>query len=40
MTTEASPSERRLELVATALLALATVATAWAAYQARQWTGE
>jgi hypothetical protein len=32
-------SERRLDLLATALLALATVATAWAAYQARQWTG-
>src|SRR5262249_47796416 len=33
-------SDRRLELVATVLLTLATVATAWAAYQARQWTGE
>ena len=33
-------SDRRLELFATVLLALATVATAWAAYQARQWTGE
>jgi hypothetical protein len=32
--------ERRLELVSTVLLALATVATAWAAYQSRQWTGE
>jgi hypothetical protein len=31
--------ERRLELVATLLLALAAVGTAWAAYQARQWTG-
>jgi hypothetical protein len=30
----------RLELVSTVLLALATVATAWAAYQSRQWTGE
>jgi hypothetical protein len=29
-----------LDWVATALLALATVATAWAAYQSRQWTGE
>lgn len=38
--TEASPSERWLELVSTVLLALATVATAWAAYQSRQWTGE
>jgi len=36
----ANPSELRLEVVSTALLALATVATAWAAYQARQWTGE
>jgi hypothetical protein len=33
-------TERRLELLSTVLLALATVATAWAAYQARQWTGE
>ena len=38
--TDASATERRLELVSTVLLALATVATAWAAYQARQWTGE
>jgi hypothetical protein len=36
----ANPSERRLEVVSTVLLALATVATAWSAYQARQWTGE
>jgi hypothetical protein len=28
------------ELVATVLLALATVATAWASFQAREWTGE
>jgi hypothetical protein len=28
------------ELLATVLLALATVATAWASFQARQWTGE
>jgi hypothetical protein len=34
-----SPIERRLELVSTVLLALATVATAWSAYQSRQWTG-
>jgi hypothetical protein len=33
-------TERRLELVSTVLLALATVATAWAAYQAREWTGQ
>lgn len=32
-------SERTLELAATLLLALASVATAWSAYQARQWTG-
>ncbi len=38
--TEPTSAERRLELVATVLLALATVATAWAAYQSRQWTGE
>src|SRR5262245_56291208 len=31
---------RRFELGATILLALATVATAWAAYQSRTWTGE
>jgi hypothetical protein len=33
-------SERRLELAATVLLTFATVATAWSAYQSRQWTGE
>jgi hypothetical protein len=33
-------TERRLELVSTVLLAVATVATAWAAYQAREWTGQ
>jgi hypothetical protein len=33
-------TERRLELASAALLALATLATAWSAYQARQWTGE
>jgi hypothetical protein len=33
-------THRRLELVSTVLLASATVATAWSAYQARQWTGE
>jgi hypothetical protein len=33
-------SARWIELVTTVLLALATVATAWAAYQSRQWTGE
>jgi uncharacterized membrane protein len=34
-----SRADRRLELVSTILLALATLATAWAAYQSRQWTG-
>jgi hypothetical protein len=38
--TETTVSHRRLELFSTILLALATVATAWAAYQSRQWTGE
>jgi hypothetical protein len=38
--TDTTAAERRLELVSTVLLALATVATAWAAYQSRQWTGE
>jgi hypothetical protein len=35
-----APSEQRLEFVSTVLLALATVATAWAAYESRVWTGE
>ena len=39
-TSEATSSDRRLELFATVLLAVATVATAWSAYQARVWTGE
>jgi hypothetical protein len=38
--TETTAAERRLELAATLLLALATLATAWSAYQSRQWTGE
>ena len=33
-------SHRRLELVATILLAFATLGTAWSAYQSREWTGE
>ena len=37
---EATAGSRRLELAATVLLAFATVATAWSAYQARVWTGE
>jgi hypothetical protein len=39
MTTEPI-SSRRLDLAATVLIALATLATAWSAYQAREWTGE
>ncbi len=35
-----STPDRRWELAATVLLALASVATAWSAYQSRQWTGE
>jgi hypothetical protein len=31
---------RRIELISTVLLALATVATAWAGYQASRWNGE
>ena len=31
---------QRLELVATVVLALATVATAWSGYQASRWNGE
>jgi hypothetical protein len=37
---ETTRSDKMLDWVATVLLALATVATAWAAYQSRQWTGE
>jgi hypothetical protein len=37
---EPIPTERHLELVSTVLLAIATLLTAWSAYQARQWTGE
>lgn len=33
-------TERRIELASALLLALATVATAWAAYQSREWTGQ
>ena len=40
VTSEATSPDRRLELFATVLLAVATVATAWAAYQSREWTGE
>jgi hypothetical protein len=38
--TEEVRGERWLEVVSTVLLALASVATAWSAYQARVWTGE
>jgi hypothetical protein len=37
---EPDPARRRLEIVSTVLLALATVATAWAGYQASRWHGE
>ena len=40
VTADASRNEGRLELVATVLLALATVATAWSGYQASRWNGE
>src|SRR4051794_40822657 len=33
-------TDRRLEIGSTVLLAVATLLTAWSAYQARQWTGE
>ena len=32
--------DERIEIVATVLLALATVATAWSGYQASRWNGE
>jgi hypothetical protein len=35
-----TPVDARLDLVATLLLALATVATAWSGYQASRWNGE
>ena len=35
-----APVDARLELLATMLLALATVATAWSGYQASRWNGE
>jgi hypothetical protein len=33
-------THKRLDVTSTVLLAVATVATAWSAYQAREWTGE
>ena len=44
MTTAVAPAEKRgrdwAEIVATILLAVATVATAWSGYQASRWNGE
>lgn len=40
MTPERTRTEERLDLVATLLLAVATVATAWSGYQASRWNGE
>ena len=37
---DSSRSRLRLELLATFLLAFATLGTAWAAFQSREWTGE
>ena len=38
--TDERASDRWLDFVATVLLTLATVATAWSAYQSREWSGE
>ena len=38
--TTAGPSRNRIELLATVLLAIATVATAWSGYQSTRWNGE
>jgi hypothetical protein len=40
LTTVDAKNERLFELATTVLLAVATVGTAWSAYQAREWTGE
>jgi hypothetical protein len=40
VTTTPSRTSERLEIVAAALLAMATVATAWSGYQASRWNGE
>ena len=40
MSAEADRASGRLDLIATVLLALATVATAWSGYQASRWNGE
>jgi hypothetical protein len=38
--TTVDPRRNRIELVATVLLAVATVATAWSGYQSTRWNGE
>ena len=38
--TDAAAGRNRVELVATVLLAVATVATAWSGYQSTRWNGE
>jgi TRAP-type C4-dicarboxylate transport system permease small subunit len=40
VTPERTRADERLDIVATVLLALATVATAWSGYQASRWNGE
>jgi hypothetical protein len=40
MTPEAGASRDWVEVIATVLLSVATVATAWSAYQANRWNGE
>lgn len=40
MTSDSSRADARLEVVATVLLALAAVATAWSGYQASRWNAE
>jgi hypothetical protein len=40
VSTDADRANERLDLIATVLLALATVATAWSGYQASRWNGE
>jgi hypothetical protein len=40
MSNGSTPADERLDLFATVLLALATVATAWSGYQASRWNGE
>jgi hypothetical protein len=40
MSADSTAADDRLDLLATVLLALATVATAWSGYQASRWNGE